>query len=119
MAVGIKSIGHAFAVVAQDIVKFAHKLEAAAVKVQAAAPVVEALTSMIDPRAAAIERAAFYLFGKVTDAVHTAGDAASANGLNLSLDATEVAEIKELIGYLKNSSGLKALLAASNPPVTS
>jgi len=44
-----------------------------------------------------LERGAFALLGKAAQAVHEPGDAASANGVNVALDAQFVADLKALI----------------------
>jgi hypothetical protein len=92
-----KNIGHFFATVAGDIVKGAKAVATVMLKVQQAEPEVEALSSLLFPQAVELERGAFALLGMAAQAVTETGDAAAANGINLTLDAQLVADIKALI----------------------
>ena len=102
MSFGFSNLGHFFATVAGDIVKGARAVGSVLGKVQGAEPVIEGITSVIYPEAVAIERGAFALLGMAAHAVTEAGDAASANGLNLTLDAQMVADIKALLPAFEN-----------------
>jgi hypothetical protein len=97
MSFGFKNIGHFFATVAGDIVKGARAVGSVMVRVGKAEPEVEAITSLFFPQAVALERGAFALLGMAAHVVSEAGDAAAANGLNITLDAQLVADIKALI----------------------
>lgn len=97
MSFGFKNIGHFFAAVAGDIVKGARAVASVMVKVGKAEPEVEAITGLFFPEAVALERGAFALLGMAAHAVSEAGDVAAANGLNITLDAQFVADIKALI----------------------
>ena len=94
---GFKNVGHFFATVAGDIVKGARAVASVLLKVQKVEPEVETLTGLVFPQAVELERGAFALLGKAAQAVNEAGDVASANGINLALDAQLVADIKALI----------------------
>lgn len=91
------SIGHAFASVFKDVVTVSKKVEIVLSDVEAEAPVIEALTTLVSPGAAAVEQIAFGALGSLIAAVHGLENAASVNGVNVSFDATVVAEIKALI----------------------
>ncbi len=96
MSFGFKSIAHAIASVAHDIVVGARALANALTGVNGIAGAVEAVTGMIDPSWVAIERAAFYLLGEAAAAANGVSGAVAANGLNLQIDAQTVAELKSL-----------------------
>lgn len=116
MSFGFKNIGHFFATVAGDIVKGARAVASVMVKVGKAEPEVEAISSLLFPQAVALERGAFALLGLAAQAVHEAGDAAAANGINLALDAQLVADIKALIQAIEQyskSAGLSKPAAVS------
>lgn len=92
---------HAIATVAHDIVKVARAVVPVLQKVQGQEATVEALTSLVDPNAVNIERAAFAVLGKICVAITDAGNAVAANGLNVQLDAQEVADLKTIAAYLQ------------------
>jgi len=92
-----KSIGHFFAAMANDIVKGARAVGNAMAKASAAEPEIEAITGLLFPQAVELERGAFSLLGLAAHAVSATGAAAGANGLNITLDAQLVADIKALI----------------------
>lgn len=94
---GFKNVGHFFATVAGDIVKGARAVGSVLLKVQKLEPEVEAFSSLTFPQAVELERGAFALLGKAVQAVSEADAAASANGINLALDAQFVADLKVLI----------------------
>ena len=54
------------------------------------------MTALVSPQAANIERAGFAVLGVVINAIDAAGAAAGANGLNVTLDAQLVADIKAI-----------------------
>jgi hypothetical protein len=97
MSFGFKNIGHFFATVASDIVKGARAVGGVMIKVGTSETEIEAITSLFFPQAVALERGAFALLGLAAQAVSEAGDAAAANGLNITLDQQLVADIKALI----------------------
>jgi len=89
MFTAFKSIGHFFAVVVQQIIANLPKAEAVATQAIAAAPGVEAITSQIPvygPLAVTAEQAGVALLGEVLALLHTGGDAAAANLVNVGLD---------------------------------
>jgi hypothetical protein len=102
MSFKFANLAHVLATVAGDVVKGARAVESALVKVKGQEQLVEALTGVVDPMAVPIERAAFYLLGKAAAAAHDAGAAAVSSGLNITLDAAEVADLKDIIAYLRS-----------------
>ncbi|HZT32781.1 MAG TPA: hypothetical protein VE999_01600 [Gemmataceae bacterium] len=108
----LQRIEHAVASVAHDIVKIARAVVPVLQKVQGQEATVEALTSLVDPNAVNIERAAFAVLGKVCVAITDAGNAVAANGLNLQLDAQEIADLKAVAAYLQGATK-SAVIAAS------
>jgi hypothetical protein len=101
MSTLITSIEHALATAASDTVKVAKFGETNVLpvlkKAQANASTIESVTSMVSPQAANIERAGFSVLGVVINALDAAGAAAGANGLNVTLDAQLVADVKATI----------------------
>jgi hypothetical protein len=95
------TIGHAMAHFAQEIVTVSKKLAPIVAKLQGSEATVEALTSVIDPQAVPIERAAYAALGKLLAAVDGAKAAAAAGGLNIQLDEAEYNAFYELATYLK------------------
>jgi hypothetical protein len=98
----------AFTTVAHDIVAGAKILKSTLLKaigetpviikkIEADAPEVEALTSLVFPEAAAIERTSLDVLTVVANAIHDAGDAEAAKGLNVSFDQALINDIKALI----------------------
>jgi hypothetical protein len=68
------------------------------------------VTSLVIPQAANIERAGFAALSVVINAIDAAGAAAGANGLNVSLDAQLVADVKAI------AVAVKAVLPAVAAP---
>src|SRR5579864_1855299 len=97
----LQKVEHAIASVAHDIVKIARAVVPVLQKVQGQEATVEALTSLVDPNAVNIERAAFAVLGKICVAVTDAGNAVAANGINVQLDAQEMADLKDVAAYLQ------------------
>lgn len=100
---------------ARDLVKVGRVVRSALEKVGTDAPklvqdvaadlaAIEALTNLVAPGAAAVEATAFNVFGVIAVAVETAGDAASANGLSVTLDKTLIADIKLAIAAIKKGT---------------
>jgi hypothetical protein len=96
-----KNIGHFFATVASDIVKGAKAVALGMQQAQKAEPEIEALTGLVFPQAVELERGAFALLGMAAQAVGETGDAVAANGVNITLDAQLVADIKGLIAAVE------------------
>jgi len=95
---------HAISSVAHDIVKIARAVVPVLQKVQGQESTVEALTSLVDPNAVNIERAAFAVLGKICVAITDAGNAVAANGINVQLDAQEIADLKDIAAYLQTAT---------------
>ena len=70
------------------------------------------VTSLVSPQTANIERAGFAVLGVVINAINAAGAAAGANGLNVTLDAQLVADIKAI------ASSVKAAVPVAAAPAT-
>ena len=75
---------------------------------QANESTIEAVTSLVSPQAANIERAGFAVLGVVINALDAAGAAAGANGLNVTLDAQVVADIKAIASAVKGAVPVSA-----------
>ena len=61
------------------------------------------MTALVSPQAANIERAGSAVLGVVINALDAAGAAAGANGLNVTLDAQVVADIKAIASAVKGA----------------
>jgi hypothetical protein len=112
MSALLNSIEHAFASAASDVVKVAKFVEAkvlpALKQAQAEAPTIEAVTALVSPQAPNIERVGFAVLGVVIKAIDDAGTAAGANGLNVTLDAQLVADIKSIASAVKGAAPVAA-----------
>jgi hypothetical protein len=116
MSFGFKDTGHFFATVAADIVKGARAVASVMIKAEKAEPESEALTALFFPQAVELERGAFALLGVAAQAVTDAGNAAEANGVNVTLDAQLVADIKVLIQAIEQyaqSAGIAKPVSAA------
>jgi hypothetical protein len=111
----ITSVEDALATAASDTVKVAKSVEASVLpvlkKAQAVQSTIEAVTSLVSPQAANIERAGFAVLGVVIKAIDDASTAVGANGLNVSLDAQLVADIKAIAAAVKGALSATAALA--------
>jgi hypothetical protein len=107
-----ESVAHALATAASDTVKVAKFVEQSVLpalkKAQADSSTIEAVTALVSPQAANIERVGFAVIGVVIKAIDDAGAAAGANGLNLSLDAQLVADIKSIASAVKGALPVSA-----------
>jgi hypothetical protein len=114
MSVLFTNIEHVLATAASDVVKTAKFVEVSVLpvlkKAQADQATIESITSLVSPQAANIERVGFAVLGVVISALDAADAAASANGLNVSLDAQLVADIKAI------ASAVKAAVAPAAAP---
>jgi antitoxin component of RelBE/YafQ-DinJ toxin-antitoxin module len=94
---------------AQDVVKTAKFVETSVLPVlksaQANQSTIETVTSLVSPQAANIERAGFAVLGVIINAIDAAGAAAGANGLNVTLDAQLVADVKAIAAAVKRAMG--------------
>lgn len=101
----ITTLSHAYAVAISDIKKVATFVETKALPVlqavKADAPTVEAVTALVCPQLANIERVGEAVLGVVIQAIEDATSAATAGGLNVSLDAALVADIKAILPAIK------------------
>ena len=73
------------------------------------APTVEALSNLVVPGSGTFEAHLLDVWGVVASAVHDAGDSAAANGVNVTLDAALIADIKAILpavqAYLHPKAG--------------
>jgi hypothetical protein len=97
MAFTWQSTGHAFASLFKDVVTVSKKVVTALSGLQGEATVIESLTSLVSPQAAAVEQIAFGALGELVAAVQATETAAGANGVNITFDASVVAEVKKLL----------------------
>lgn len=93
MSFGFASIGHFFASAFHDIVNGAKAVAIASNKAAGAETTIEGITALFSPEAATVERAAFYLLGKVAEA---AVDLENPT-LTVTFVETEVADIKAVL----------------------
>jgi len=61
------------------------------------------VTALVSPQAANIERVGFAVLGLVIEAIDDAGTAAGANGLNVTLEAQIVGDIKSIASGVKSA----------------
>ena len=97
MAFTWQSAGHAFASLFKDVVTVSKKVVTALSAVQGEAQLIESLTSLVSPQASAAEQIAFGALGELVAAVKATETAAGANGVNVSFDASVVAEVRKLL----------------------
>ena len=97
MAFTWQSAGHAFASLFKDVVTVSKKVASALGNIQNEEKLIESLTSLVSPQAAAVEQIAFGALGELLAAVQATETAAGANGVNVSFDASVVAEVRKLI----------------------
>jgi hypothetical protein len=105
-------------VAAQDVVKAAKVVEQAVLpvlkKAASSETTVEAVTGLIDPMAVGIERTAFAALGVIIQSITAAGAAAAGGGVNVSLDAALLADIKAITPTVKAKAA--TLLASVGAP---
>jgi hypothetical protein len=80
------------------VVTVSKKVVTALGKVQSDEKLIESLTSLVSPEAAAVEQIAFGALGELVAAVQATETAAGANGINVSFDASVIAEVRKLVG---------------------
>jgi len=101
----ISTLEHALASAAQAIVHQAKTITSLVIpalqKAQSAQPIIDAVLSTVNPNAALIERASFAILGKVLSALSDGQAAVQAGGVNIALDAQELADLKALASSLK------------------
>jgi len=109
----ISNIEHALATAAADTVKAAKFVKTSVLpvlkKAQADQSTIEGVTALVRPQAADIERAGFVVLGVVIKALDNAGTAAGASGLNVSLDAQLVGDIKSIAPVVKSAVPVAAV----------
>jgi hypothetical protein len=107
MSTLLSSVDHSLAAAASDVVKVTkfveQKVLPAMKQAQAEAPTIEAVTPLVSPLAANIERVKFAVLGLVIKAIDDAGTAAGANGLNVTVDAQIVGDIKSIASAVKSA----------------
>jgi len=100
--ISFSSIGHFFASAFHDL----HVAAIAVAKVETSAaslePTIEAVTGLLFPPGVAIERTAFALLGEVAAVVTKTDSATAAKGVNVSLDAALIAEVRQLLALFKS-----------------
>jgi hypothetical protein len=87
---------------AKRIVGGLGKAETVVNDVEKAAPEIEMVSGMVFPAAAAVEQVAFGLLAKASTAISGLQAAASAGGINITLDETELQDLKSVVSYLKS-----------------
>lgn len=105
MSVLLTEVEHAYAVAASDVVKAYKFVEEKVVpvlkSVEADQSTIEAVTGLVSPQAANIERVAFAVLGYAVQALEGADAAVEGKGLNVSLDAAFVADLKAIVPAVK------------------
>jgi hypothetical protein len=97
MAFTWQSAGHGFASLFKDVVTVSERVVTAIGKLQNEQVLIESLTTLVSPQAAAVEQIAFGALGELVATVQASETAAGANGVNVSFDASVVAEVKKLV----------------------
>jgi hypothetical protein len=100
MSISITSFEHVLATTFHDIAIGEKKAVAVISKLENSADTIEAITALVPgfgTQAAGMERVGFALLGNAAAALTAIGDAATAQGVNVSLDAEMVAAVKALI----------------------
>jgi hypothetical protein len=105
----LTSVEHVFAAAITDARKAAKVIQQtilpALQTVHADASTIEAISGLIDPRLVNVERAADAVLGLVIKAITDAGSAQAAGGVNITLDAALVADIKSIIPMVQQLAG--------------
>lgn len=121
----ILTLEHAYAAAASEAVTIARYVKAtvlpALIRAQGSEQTIEAITNLVSPEAANIERTAFALLGVAIKSIEDAGAAAGAGGVNVSLDAQLVADLKSVLPAIKAHAAQGANAPAppappANPP---
>jgi hypothetical protein len=92
-----QSVGHAFASLFKDVVTVSNKVITVIGEVGKDATLIEQLTALVSPQSVVVEQIAFGALGELVAAVQALESASAANGVNVSFDATVVAEVQKLI----------------------
>ncbi len=103
---------HALASAAKEIVATArfvcHDVVPALKKLQADETFIESVTALVDPHAVGIERAAFAVLGLVVKALQDAGSVSAAGGVNITLDAQMIADLRAIAPAIKAAAAITA-----------
>ncbi len=103
----ITTLSHAYAVAIGDLKKAATFVETKALpalqELEVEAPTIEAITALVSPQLANIERMGDAVLGVVIQAIEDAGTAAASGGLNVTLDAALVADIKAILPAIQSA----------------
>ncbi len=70
-------------------------------KIEASAATIEAITGLISPAAASIERVGAALLGRALKAIDSIEAAEAAGGVNITLDAAMIADLKAILPIIK------------------
>ncbi len=97
MAFTWQSAGHAFASLFKEVVMVSKKVVTALGSLKNEEQLIVTLTSLVSPQAAAVEQIAFGALGELVAAVQGTHISAAADSLNVSFDASVVAEVRKLI----------------------
>ncbi|HUA61544.1 MAG TPA: hypothetical protein VML19_22485 [Verrucomicrobiae bacterium] len=113
----ITTVDHAYAAAAKDVVAAANFIQGKVLpllqKANTQASTIEAITGLVSPGAANVERAAFAVLGTIIKSVEAAGAAAGSGGLNITLDAALISDIKAIIPAVKSQAAVPAATAAA------
>lgn len=104
----ISTVEHALAAAAHQAVNVKHFVEKSVLPAlktaQGTEATVEAITSLVDPAAVNFERAAYALLGVAVKALDCVDAAVNAGGVNISLDAALVADLRAIAPALKKAA---------------
>ena len=102
----ISSIEHAYATAISDAKKVGKFIENSVLpvlqKAHADASLIESITATVSPDLANIERVGDALLGTIINAIDGGKAVVDANGVNVTLDASLVADIKAILPAVKN-----------------
>lgn len=98
-----KNFGHAIATAAKDLVAFEKEAEAVLVNIQSDKTLVTAVASAISPAAANVADLSYHVLGDVATALKSVDDATAAKGLNVVLDTTTIAAVKQAVSTLEGT----------------
>lgn len=79
------------------VIKVAGASVAVDTELKKIAPTIEALSNLVLPGSGTFEEHLLDVWGAVASAVHSAGDAAVANGVSVTLDEKLIADIKAIL----------------------
>lgn len=108
--------GHAAKSVKNAVLKVVGMSDSVAAEVKKIEPTLGAISDLVLPGSSLWEGHLIDVWSAVAAAVHTAGDAAAANGVNVSIDATLASQVKAIIPSVQ---GFLHPAASSAPAATS